>query len=110
MALTHWRTKSDGQVDTRKESERVRETHELEGTVRRKSEDTEKKRASERHSHPGERRATDKSGYGRQARKREALTCWRQSNGRVKLRKESERGRGAHILESAEQQTNVDTE
>src|SRR6266850_408285 len=90
-ALTFWRAQMDGQVRTRKESERVRGTHFLESTDGWASQDTEGIRASEGHSPTGEHRWTDKSGHGRNPSERGALTNWRaQMDGQVRTRKESE--------------------
>jgi hypothetical protein len=58
-ALTIWRAQSEGQVRTRKESERARGTHFLESAERGTSEDAERKRGSKGHSLSGERGATD---------------------------------------------------
>jgi len=90
-ALTNWRAQMDGQVRTRKESKRVRGTHELESADGRTSQDTEGIQASEGHSQTGEHRWTDKSGHGRNLSERGALTTWRaQMDGQVKTWKESE--------------------
>jgi hypothetical protein len=58
--LTSWRAQSDGQMRSRKEGEQAMSTHSLESAERRTSKDTERKRASEDHSLPGERKATIK--------------------------------------------------
>src|SRR6267142_726512 len=101
----------DGQVRTWKESDRARGTHQLESADRQTSQDTERIRPSEGHSHPGERRWTDKSGHGKNLTERGALTNWRaQTDGQVRTRKESDRARGTHRLESADGQTSQDTE
>ena len=66
------------------------------------SQDTERIRLSEGHSLSGERRWTDKSGHGKNPTERGALTFWRaQTDGQVRTRKESNRVRGTHRLESA---------
>jgi hypothetical protein len=55
-------------VRRRKKNEGLRGTHLLESAQRR-NEDTEKKRASERHSPTRERRAIDKYEHGKKAKK-----------------------------------------
>src|SRR6266850_1989660 len=86
-ALTNWRAQTDGQVRTR--------------IIR----------PSEGHSLPGERRRTDKSGHGRNPTERGALTTGRaQTDGQVRTRKQSNRARGTHFLESADGRTSQDTE
>src|SRR6267142_1410159 len=101
----------DGQVRTRKEYKQVRGTHPLESADGWTSQDMEGIRASEGHSHSGERRRTDKSGHGRNLSKQGALTSWRaQMDGQVRTRKESEQARGTHKLESADRRTSQDTE
>jgi hypothetical protein len=52
----------------------------------------------------------DKSGHGKKASERGALTTWRsQSDGQVRTSQESERARSTHVLESAERWTSEDT-
>src|SRR6266850_173067 len=101
----------DGQVRTRKESKRVRGTHELESADGRTSQDTEGIQASEGHSHTGERRRTDKSGHGRNPSEQGALTPWKaQTDGQVRTWKEYKQVRGTHFLESADGWTSQDME
>src|SRR6267142_2058357 len=110
-ALTNWRAQTDRQVRTQKQSNRARGTHFLESADGRTSQDTETIRPSEGHSPPGERRGTDKSGHGNNPTERGALTSWRaQTDGKVRTRKESDRARGTHQLESADRWTSQDTE
>src|SRR6267142_825991 len=110
-ALTLWRAQTDGQVRTRKQSDRARGTHFLESTDGRTSQDTETIQPSEGHSPTGEHRRRDKSGHGNNLTERGALTSWRaQTDGRVRTRKESDRARGTHFLESADGRTSQDTE
>jgi hypothetical protein len=99
-------------VRTRKESERTRGTHFLDSPDRRTGEDTERKRASEGHSLPGEHRPTDKSGHEKQANERARATHELEIPDRrpVRTRKESERTRGTHQLGSAGRRPNEDTE
>jgi hypothetical protein len=58
-ALTSWRVQSDGPVRTRKGGEGERGTHFLESVEEWTGQDMERKRASEGHSLPGERRGMD---------------------------------------------------
>jgi hypothetical protein len=110
-ALTLWRAQTAGQVRTRKESEQTRGTHILESADRGTSQDTRRIRASDGHSLSGERRPRDKSGHGKNPSERRALTNWRaQTEGQVRTRKESERPRGTHFLESADRGTSQDAE
>jgi hypothetical protein len=62
-ALTIWRVNREGQVRTRKASERVRGTHFLESTSGGISQDTERIQASKGHSRAGKRseRASNKN-------------------------------------------------
>src|SRR6266850_912085 len=101
-ALTSWRVQTDRQVRTQKEFDRARGTHQLESTDGRTSQDTERIQLSEGHSRTGGRRRTDNSGQ-KYTTERGALTDWRaQMDGRVRTRRESDRARGTHILESAD--------
>jgi hypothetical protein len=52
-------------------------THSLESTEGWVSQDMERKRASEGHSLPGERKAMDQSGRGKEVSERGGLTDWR---------------------------------
>src|SRR5579863_7245980 len=76
-ALTDWRAQMERQVRTRKECEPVRGTHGLESPDGEASQDTEGMRASEGHSLPGEPRRRHKSGHGKNASRKGALTSWR---------------------------------
>src|SRR5437879_5034517 len=110
-ALTSWRAQTQRQVRTRKECEQARGTHVLESPDTETSQDTERMRASEGHSRPGEPRHRDKSGHGRNASQRGALTNWRaQTQRQVRTRKECEPARGTHVLESLDTETSQDTE
>jgi hypothetical protein len=87
--LTLWRPHREGQVRTRKESDRARGTHSLESA-----------------SGGG-----DKSGHGKNPTERGALANWRpHREGQVMTRKESERARGTHSLETALGGTSQDRE
>ena len=76
-ALTSWRTQTQRQVRTWKECEPARGTHVLESPDTETCQDTERMQASEGHSHPGEPRYKDKSGYGNNESQQGALTNWR---------------------------------
>ena len=123
--LTNWRRCREGQVRTRKESDRASGTHILEtalgGTsqdaerirpskghshpgdqIGRASQNTQRIRPSKGHSHPGDGIGRDKSGHGKNPTGREALTsCRRHREGQVRTQKGSDRARGTHILETA---------
>ena len=74
--LTPWRRHREGQVRIQKESDQARGTHELETTSGGTSQNTERIRLSEGHSHPGERIGRDNSGHGKNPTERGALTNW----------------------------------
>jgi hypothetical protein len=120
-ALTRWRAHQDGLVRTWKGREQARSTHELESASGWTGQDIERKRASERHSHPGERigmnwsghgkeaseghsragecMGMNWSGHGKEASERGALTSWRgHRDGRVRTWKGSERASEGHSL------------
>ena len=63
--LTSWRPGREGNVWSRKETDRARGTHTLETGSGGTGQDTERNRPSERHSHPGDRIKRDKSGHGK---------------------------------------------
>ena len=68
-------------------------------------------RASEGHSRPREPRHKDKSGHGKNASQRGALTNWRaQKQRQVRTRKECDPARGTHQLESPDIETSQDAE
>ena len=82
----------------------------LETVLKGTSQDTERIRAKEGHSRTG-RMGRDKSGYGQDPAKRGALTYWRRRREeQVRIRKESNRARGTHILETASGGTSQGTE
>src|SRR5580698_8158487 len=110
-ALTLWRPHREGQVRTRKESDRARRTHGLETASGGTSQDTERIRPTEAHSRTGDRIGRDKSGHGKNPTDRGALTNWRpHREGQVRTRKESDRPRRTHHLETASGGTSQDTE
>ena len=62
--LTSWR-RQRGAVRIRKETDGARRTHFLEMAEEGTYQDTERNRESEAHSHPGDGRGGDLSGYGK---------------------------------------------
>jgi hypothetical protein len=87
----------------------VRGTHVLETADRETSQDRKIIRVGEGHSHSGKHRGRDKSGHEKNARGPGAITIWRaQAEGQIKTRKECERARDTHILESADRGTSQD--
>ena len=133
-ALTSWRRHRERQVRTQKESDPVRGTHSLETASGGISQDIERIRPSEGHSHPGDGIGMGKSGHGkdwtergyshtgdgvtREMSKRRknptergALTYWRRrQEGQVSTRKGSDQARGTHLLETASGGTTQDIE
>ena len=98
-------------VMTQEETDRQRRTHSLETAEGRACQDTERNRPTEAHSLPGDGRRWDLSGHGKKRTDRGALTSWRrQEVGLVRTRKETNRPRHTHILETAEEETCQDTE
>jgi len=109
--LTFWRWQREGQVRTRKESDRLRHTHFLEMAEGGTSQDTERKRPTEGHSQTGDGRGRDKSGHRKKVTNQGTLTFWRwQREGQVRTQKESDQPRDTHKLEMAEGGTSQDTE
>ena len=96
---------------TQKESDRARGTHILEIALGGTSQDTERIRPSEGHSHPGDGIGRVNSRYGKNPTRRGALTSWRR-HGEVQVRtqKEFDRARGTHSLETVSGGTSQDTE
>jgi hypothetical protein len=87
-ALTLWKAQMDRQVRTRKECDTARGTHKLESAHGQTSQETEVIRHSGGHSHPGERRRSDKSAHGKNPTERGALTDWRaHTDGQVRTQK-----------------------
>ena len=76
-ALTLWSRHREGEVRTRKESDRARGTHFLETASGRTSQCTETMRPSEWHSLPGDSIGSDKSEHGKNLTEPWALTYWR---------------------------------
>ena len=75
--LTLWRPHRKGQVRTRNETDRAMRTHQLETAQGGTSQDMERNRPSDAHSHSGDRTGRDKSGHGNKPTERCALTNWR---------------------------------
>ena len=110
-APTFWRQQRDRLVRTCMETDRPRRTHFLETVEGRSCQDTQGNRPTEAHSLPGDGRGRDLSGHGKKAAKRGALTnCRRQREGLVRTRKETDRQRCTHFLETAERGTYQDTQ
>ena len=133
-ALTSWRRQREGLVRPWKETDRPRCTHILEmgegGLVRTWKEidqsrcthfletaeggtcqDMERNRPTEVHSLARDGRGMDVSGHGKKSTDRGALTPWRwQREVLVRTRKQTDRPRRTHILETAEEGTCQDTE
>ena len=100
--LTPWRRWRERLVRTRKEVNRVRDTHLLDTAEGGTCQDTERNRPSEGHSLPGDGRGWDLSGNGKEPPGQGELTFWRrQREGLVRTRKQTHRSRGTHKLETA---------
>ena len=109
--LTNWRWQRDRCVRTRKETDRPRRTHQLETTEGGTCQDTQTNRPTEAHSPTGNGRRRDLSGHRKKPIDRGALTIWRrQREGLVMIRKETDRPRHTHQLETAEGGTCQDTQ
>ena len=109
--LTLWRRQREPLVRTRKQIDRGKDTHELETAEGATCQDTETNRPREGHSLPGDGRGSDLSGHGNKSTEGRTLTPWRRQRERVvKTRKEIDRGKDTHFLETAEEATCQDTE
>ena len=110
MALTSWRPHREGQVRTRKESDQERVLHQLETASGGGCQDTKRKQVSEGNSLSGNRIRRDKSGNGKETERGEP-TFWRpHQEGYVTTRKESDRAKGTHFLETPSGQISQNTE
>ena len=90
-------------VRTRKDTDQPMCTHSLEMAEEGACQDTERNRPTEVHSHTGDGRGMDLSGHGRKPTDRGTLTAWKwQREGLVRIRKETDRSRCTHELETAE--------
>ena len=109
--LTSWRRQREGLVRTRKETDRPRRTYNLEGAEGGTCQDTQINRPPEAHSQPGSVRGRDLSGHGKKPTDRGTLTNWRWQKERlVRTRKQTDRLRRTHKLETAVGGTCQDTE
>ena len=109
--LTSWRRQWERLVRTRKEINQGEDTHVLETAEGATCQDTERNQPREGHSQTGDGRGSDLSGHGKKLTKGRALTCWRRQRERlVRTRKEANRARGTHELETAEGRICQDTE
>ena len=94
-------THREGQVKTQKESDRARGTHELETESGGTNQDMERIPPSEGHSLSGDDVERDRSEHIKNPTGQGALTNWRRHReGQVRKRKESDRARDTHILET----------
>ena len=133
-ALTSWRRQREGLVRAREQTDRPRHTHILETAKRGPCQDMEKNRPieahslpgdgrerdlsdletnrlTEAHSHAGNERGRDLSGHGKKSTDRGTLTHWRQQReALVRTRKQTDRPRRTHPLETADGGTCQDTE
>ena len=109
--LTLWRRQREGLVRTRKEINRPRRTHTLEMVEGGTCQDTERNRPKDAHSRTEDGRGRDLSGDGKKPTDRGTLTSWRRQRGElVRTRKETDRPRHTHSLETAEGGTCQDME
>ena len=109
--LTSWRRQRERLVRTRKQIDRGKDTHKLETAEGATCQDTERNRPREGHSRPGDGRGSDLSGHGNKSTEGRTLTNWRRQRVRlVRTRKQVDRGKDTHVLETAEGATCQDTE
>ena len=109
--LTNWRRQREGLVRIRKETDRPRRTHRLETVEGETCQDTQGNRPTKAHSQTGDGRGRDLSGHARKPTDRGALTNWRWQRGElVRIRKQTDRQRHTHVLETAEGGTCQDTQ
>jgi hypothetical protein len=102
-ALTSWRRQREEPVRTRKGPDRPRRTHFLETAEGGTCQGTERSRSTKAHSLPGESGGRELSGHRKKATKRDGLTNWRRERkGPVRTRKENDRLRRTHKLETAQ--------
>ena len=110
-SLTSWRRQREALVRTCKETDRPRRTHKLETAEGGTCQGTQENRPTEAHSRPGDGRGSHLSGHARKPTDQGALTSWRrQREALVRTRKETDRLRRTHHLETAEGGTCQDTE
>ena len=109
-ALTNWRWQREGLVRTCKETDRPRRTHFLETAEGGTCQDG-KKQPTETHSPTGNGRWGDLSGHRKKLTDKGALTNWEwQRERHVRKRKQTDRRRHTHNLETAEGGTCQDTQ
>ena len=94
-ALTNWRWQGEGQVRTRKETDRLRRTHFLETAEGGTCQATERNRPTEVHSLPGDGIGKDLSGHGKKPTERSALTNWRRQEEGLSEHRKKPTDRGA---------------
>ena len=110
-ALTNWRRHRARLVRTRNETDRQRQTHCLETAEGEACQDAERNRQRKAHSPTGGGRGRDLSGHEKKPTEQGPLTPWRrQREGLVRTRKETNRARGTHRLETAQRWTCQDME
>ena len=101
--LTCWRRQRERLVRTQKQIDRGKDTHFLETAEEATCQDTETNRPREGHSLPGDGRGSDLSEHGKKSTEGRTLTCWRRQRERlVRTRKQIDRGKDTHLLETAE--------
>ena len=109
--LTNWIQQRGRLVTTRNEKDRARPTHFLEVEEGGTCQNTERTRPTKAHSHTGDGKGRGLSGHAKKSTERGALTNWRrQRKGLVRTRKETDRARRTHVLETAERGIFQDTE
>ena len=109
--LTSWRWQGEGLVRRCKETDRPRRTHSLETASGGTYQGTELNQPSEADSRSGDGRGKGLSGDGKKPIDRGALTPWRRRReGLVRTRKETNRAKHTHILETTLVGTCQDTE
>ena len=85
---------------TQEEGKRARDTHVLESTSGRTSEDKKIRQTSEGHSLPGDHIRRVKLSHRKNVSRRRPLTCCKaQREGQMKKQRASERARGTYRLE-----------
>ena len=109
--LTSWRRQRERLVRTRKEIDRGKDTHLLETAEGATCQDTERNHPSDAHLLPVDGRGSDLSGHRKKSTEGRTLTNWRRQRERlVRTRKEIDREKDTHSLETAEGATCQDKE
>ena len=110
-ALTSWRQQREALVRIQKDTDRPTRTHILETAEGCTCQDTERNRPTDAHSPTGDGRGRHLSGHRKRQADRRALTSWRwQREVLVRTRKETDRPKHTHPLETEEGGTCQDTE